>query len=83
MNIGERQAGRIICPNVLCCKAEKGEIRAALETAFSPEFSARAKQTVSPYNGGDTSGRIVEVLRRQLARPDFGAPKGFYDGPVE
>ena len=38
---------------------------------------------MSPYNGGDTSGRIVQILRQQLARPEFGAPKGFYDGPVE
>lgn len=83
VNIGERQAGRIICPNVLCCKAEEGEILTALETAFGEKFAEKAKQTVSPYNGGDTSSRIVEILRAQLARPDFGAPKGFYDGPVE
>ena len=83
MNIGERQAGRIICPNVICCPAEKTKILTALKTAFSPKFAAKAKRTVSPYNGGDTSGRIVQILRQQLARPEFGAPKGFYDGPVE
>ena len=51
VNIGERQAGRIICPNVICCPAEKTKILTALKTAFSPEFAAKAKQTVSPYNG--------------------------------
>ena len=83
VNIGERQAGRLLCPNVICCKAEKQEILAALETAFSEEFAEKARKTQSPYNGGNTSGRIVQILREQMARPDFGAPKRFYDGPVE
>lgn len=82
LNIGDRQAGRIVCTNVLCCPAEEAAITAALNTAKSPAFIERAKQTVSPYNGGDTSARMVRVLEQELARPGFGAPKAFYDGPV-
>lgn len=80
VNIGNRQAGRILCQNVLCCPAEQGAIRQALRTALTPAFAARARQTVSPYNGGDTSGRIVAVLEQALYDPAFAAPKGFYDG---
>lgn len=80
VNIGTRQAGRILCPNVLCCPAEAGAIREALRTALTPEFAAQARRTVSPYNGGDTSGRIVAVLEQALYDPALAAPKGFYDG---
>lgn len=80
VDIGERQAGRIRCGNVLHCAADRDAIAAALETALTPAFREKARAVVSPYNGGDTSGRIVSILASQLARPDFGAPKTFYDG---
>ena len=77
---GARQAGRIMCPNVLCCPAQREAIAQALRTALTPEFAAQAKRTDSPYNGGDTSGRIVAVLEKALFCPELTAPKGFYDG---
>jgi len=80
VNIGDRQAGRIICDNVICCPADEAAITAALHRAVSPAFAAQAKKTVSPYNGGDTSARIVQLLQQALADPRLGAPKGFYDG---
>ena len=78
VNIGNRQAGRIICQNVLCCAAAAPAIEAALRRALTPEFSAAAHAAQSPYNGGDTSGKICRVL----AQFDFAKPKTFYDGPV-
>ena len=78
VNIGSRQAGRIICQNVLCCAAAVPAIEAALRRALTPEFSAVAHAAQSPYNGGDTSGKICRVL----AQFDFAKPKTFYDGPV-
>ena len=80
VNVGQRQAGRIICDNVLCCPAEQDAILAAMQTALSPEFAAKARATVSPYNGGATSRRIVSILEQKITEPGFGAPKGFYDG---
>lgn len=78
VNIGQRQAGRLLCANVLSCPAEARAIEEALRTALTPEFSARAKTARSPYNGGDTSGKICTVL----GRFDFTTVKTFYDGPV-
>lgn len=78
VNIGSRQAGRIICQNVLCCAAAAPAIEAALRSAMTPEFSAVGHAAQSPYNGGDTSGKICRVL----AQFDFAKPKTFYDGPV-
>lgn len=83
VNIGQRQAGRIICPNVLCCPAQRQAILAAMQTALSAEFEAAARATRSPYNGGDTSRRIVRILEDKIWEPGFGAPKGFYDGEEE
>ena len=77
VNIGSRQAGRILCRNVLSCPGDAAAIEAALRTALTPEFAAKAKGAQSPYNGGDTSGKIAEILRAY----DFSKPKTFYDAP--
>lgn len=78
VNIGSRQAGRILCQNVISSGGEKIEIENALRTALSPAFRVVAEGAVSPYHGGDTSGKIVKVLEKF----DFTQPKTFYDGPV-
>lgn len=80
VNIGSRQAGRILCANVLSCAAREQDIAAALHRALTPAFRQRAARTVSPYNGGDTSGRIVQRLGQWLYSDALGAPKIFYDG---
>ena len=78
VNIGKRQAGRLICANVLGCAPDADAIAETMRKALSPEFAAVAATAKSPYNGGDTSAKICAVLRRF----DFSAPKSFYDGPV-
>ena len=82
VNIGNRQAGRIQCANVLSCGGDAGEIEAALRRALSPDFAALAKTARSPYNGGDTAGKIVRVLASRIATPAMTGAKTFYDGPV-
>ena len=78
VNIGKRQAGRLICANVLGCAPDADAIAETMRKALSPEFAAIAATAKSPYNGGDTSAKICAVLRNF----DFSAPKSFYDGPV-
>ena len=78
VNIGKRQAGRLICANVLGCAPNADAIAETMRKALSPEFAAVAATAKSPYNGGDTSAKICAVLRSF----DFSAPKSFYDGPV-
>ena len=78
VNIGKRQAGRIICANVLGCAPDADAIAETMRKALSPEFAAVAATAKSPYNGGSTSAKICAVLRNF----DFSAPKSFYDGPV-
>lgn len=78
VNIGKRQAGRLMCANVLGCAPDADAIAETMRRALSPEFAAVAATAKSPYNGGDTSAKICAVLRSF----DFSAPKSFYDGPV-
>lgn len=78
VNIGKRQAGRLVCANVLGCAPDADAIAETMRKALSPEFAAVAATAKSPYNGGDTSAKICAVLRNF----DFSAPKSFYDGPV-
>ena len=51
VNIGQRQAGRIVCGNVLCCPAEKSDL-AALRTALTPPLRKKAHAAVSPLQQG-------------------------------
>ena len=80
VNIGERQAGRAVCENVLCCPPLRGAIAQALQTALSEEFVQVAKRARSPYNGGDTAGRIADVLLEFLQSGALLRPKQFFDG---
>ncbi|MDL2325177.1 UDP-N-acetylglucosamine 2-epimerase [Ruminococcaceae bacterium OttesenSCG-928-A16] len=83
VNIGHRQDGRIMCANVVCCGAVHSQITAAIQQAITPEFAAQAKQVQSPYNGGDTSGKIVAILQEFLQQGTLQHPKIFYDGKCE
>lgn len=80
VNIGRRQAGRITGENVLHCPAETEAIGQAIAKARAPAFAAKAKQVKSPYNGGNTSGKIVDTLTRFLTEGRLAGPKEFYDG---
>lgn len=80
VNVGDRQKGRVMSANILCCAADKASISTALQTALSPAFAEQARRVKSPFNGGDTSGRIVRRLEAWLESGTFGQPKAFYDG---
>ena len=70
------------CPGQLVISGTKAAIEAALHKALSPAFRTTARKARSPYNGGNTSEKIVEILLREVRRPGFGAPKTLYEGEV-
>ena len=69
VNVGDRQKGRLLSANIICCAADEASVYAALQKALSPAFAAQARQAKSPYNGGDTSGRIVRRLEAFVQKP--------------
>ncbi len=53
----------MVCANVLCCVPDAAAIEATMRKALSPSFAPVAASAVSPYGGGDTSGKICAVLQ--------------------
>lgn len=78
INIGDRQKGRIQASSVINCRAERHEIREALELALSPAFKNKAAHSVNPYDGDSTSERIVAEITQALAA-GIDVKKTFFD----
>lgn len=79
INIGDRQRGRIQAESVLNCRPEREDILRALERACSPDFRKKAAAARNPYGDGNTSGRILEMIKRTLLSGSLDLEKRFYD----
>ena len=62
VNIGNRQKGRLMADNIICCGYEKQEMREAIRKAFGVEFGKNVRCSKSLYGEGETSKKIVEIL---------------------
>ncbi|MDL2294409.1 UDP-N-acetylglucosamine 2-epimerase [Ruminococcaceae bacterium OttesenSCG-928-D13] len=82
VDIGTRQQGRVTGENVLRCRADGEAVAKAVERALTPAFAKHAQKVKSPYNGGDTSKKIVQALEAFLENGKLAGPKAFYDGEV-
>ena len=59
VNIGDRQKGRHVCPNIICCGREKNEILNAFQ------MSLHAEKKVDYYWGdGNTSDKIIKIIKK-------------------
>jgi UDP-N-acetylglucosamine 2-epimerase (non-hydrolysing)/GDP/UDP-N,N'-diacetylbacillosamine 2-epimerase (hydrolysing) len=59
VNIGDRQKGRLQADSVLNCPASSKEIEQTIRQSFNHDCS----MTVNPYGDGESSPRIVSILR--------------------
>jgi UDP-hydrolysing UDP-N-acetyl-D-glucosamine 2-epimerase len=73
VNIGDRQKGRIRASSVIDCEPDKGSIISAINRAFTMDCS----NTVNPYGDGDSSSRILEVLKN-ISHPATLVKKHFF-----
>ena len=80
VNIGDRQKGRLICDNVLCCPCEEQAILSSMEKAFSEAFVQKCLASHSPYYGSNPSGDILSIVEQSIASGLLQQPKSFYDG---
>jgi UDP-hydrolysing UDP-N-acetyl-D-glucosamine 2-epimerase len=62
VNVGERQRGRLAAENVIDCVATRPVIAAAMSRALDPAFRASLDGLLNPYDHGDVSARVVEIL---------------------
>lgn len=84
VNIGNRQKGRLRATSIIDCEPSVAEIRAALRTVFSEDFRSKLAATSNPYGEGETSKRIVEILKTVdltdiLKKAFQDLPHGFAD----
>lgn len=77
VNIGDRQGGRLQAASVVNCPSDAAAIRTAIDTAFALDCSA----VVNPYGDGESSERIVAVLK-QLPEASSLLKKRFCEVPV-
>ena len=78
VDIGERQKGRVRAESVIHCGTEESEIESAVKEALSDAGREKAKQSMNPYEGVDTSKRIIEVIKKYL-KQGIVLKKHFYD----
>lgn len=77
INIGNRQKGRIQASSVINCHPQREEILKAFNKAYSPEFRGKMENVKNPYEGENTSQRILDVLKN--ANLEYALQKKFYD----
>ncbi|PKM67426.1 MAG: UDP-N-acetylglucosamine 2-epimerase (hydrolyzing) [Firmicutes bacterium HGW-Firmicutes-2] len=82
INIGDRQKGRLQASSVINCEPTLRSIRQAIELAISNDFIDKAKNTVNPYGDGDTSNKVVGVIKRYILDEKIDLKKKFYDCEV-
>jgi GDP/UDP-N,N'-diacetylbacillosamine 2-epimerase (hydrolysing) len=83
INIGDRQKGRMQSDSVINCEPTKDNILKAINLALSEDFVQRAKKTVNPYGNGETSNKVVEVIKEYLLNDIIDCKKKFYDCEVK
>lgn len=77
VNIGDRQKGRLQAASVINCPASAPDIARAIGEALARDCAG----TVNPYGDGDSSGRILRILKevgdpRALLKKHFFEPEG-------
>jgi len=79
INIGTRQDGRERAGNVIECNYTEREITAAIRMALSDkDFLAKVRRCRNPYGRGDSSKKIVELLRHMDFAEMGSQKKNFY-----
>lgn len=78
INIGDRQKGRIQAKSIINCNPNKDDIIASIKKALNVEYINSLKSIVNPYDGGDTSCKIINILNKIL-NSSINLKKKFYD----
>jgi GDP/UDP-N,N'-diacetylbacillosamine 2-epimerase (hydrolysing) len=77
INIGNRQKGRVFGDNIINTIPEKNAIINAIKVLFSNEFKNKLKKIKNPYDNGNTSNKIIEVIKHYQI--DASLVKSFHD----
>lgn len=78
INIGNRQKGRIKSDSVIDVILDADKIVDAIKLAKNDDFRLKCSQGVNPYEGQDTSNRIMRILGK-LEFKSSNINKSFFD----
>jgi GDP/UDP-N,N'-diacetylbacillosamine 2-epimerase (hydrolysing) len=81
INIGDRQHGRVQAKSIVNCLPERSSINSAIQLIYSKEFQLILKHLKNPYDNGDTSKKILKIIKKQKLTNI--TKKYFYDIPFE
>jgi GDP/UDP-N,N'-diacetylbacillosamine 2-epimerase (hydrolysing) len=83
INIGDRQKGRLQADSVINCEPTIEEIDKAFTLALTKEFKDKAHNTINHYGDGNSSEKIVNVIKEFLLKDKIDLKKKFYDCEVK
>lgn len=78
INIGDRQKGRISAESVIDCNTNFKDIDRALNMSLSDEFKKIVAKCKNPYEGENTSDKIINVIKEKLIN-NINIKKEFYN----
>lgn len=78
VDIGDRQKGRVRAQSVIHCETIEEEIEKAVDIALDSEFREEIKDIKNPYEGMETSKRMIEEIKKYL-KQKVTLKKCFYD----
>ena len=77
VNIGDRELGRVMARNVICCSHDAMSIKNAIDKSLSLEFKSSLKDMINPYEKKNTAVAIADILTK-IEIPE-SIKKTFYD----
>jgi len=83
INIGDRQKGRQCAESVIHCGAKKEEIREAFDKLNSEVFQKNLDKVKNPYEGENTSEKMVKIIKETLIKKEIDLKKKFYNIKVD
>ncbi len=79
INIGDRQKGRIKAQSIIDSIPDKNSIIKAMQTADSMMRQGAFKNVINPYGDGNTSEKIIHIIKRVFCDSEVNMKKIFYD----
>lgn len=83
INIGNRQRGRIKLKSIINCNPIKSEIVNAINLAMSKKFKSEILQMKNPYGNGNTSKKIIHIIKEFMTDNEIDLKKNFYNLEVK
>ena len=79
IDIGDRQKGRIAGESVIHCRPDRASVNEAIDLALSENFKKIASNAKNPYGDGNTSVKILEIIKDFMEHNKINLKKKFYD----